>query len=93
MPAGLLGALAIMVPFFLGWQVVRVWRHRLTRQQVTAIHVSGLLVYASVLATWSASARGEGRLFVIPLALAWSLVVLGVTAQALASWSKRSRWR
>jgi cation transport ATPase len=92
-PAGLLGALAIMVPFFLGLQVLRLTRHRLTRQRATMILLVGVLVYAAVLATWTTSDGGSGRLVVISPATAWTLVIIGTVAQALASWLKRSRWR
>jgi hypothetical protein len=88
-PVGLLGAFALMIVFFLGVQVLRRWRHRLTSQQATVLSVAGVLVYAVALATLATSLGGAGRLVVVDPVVAWSLVLVGVIATAVSSWLRR----
>jgi hypothetical protein len=92
-PVGLFGAFVLMITFFVGVQVLRRWRHRLTSQQATALFVAGVIVHAVAVATWATLGRDGGRFLVVEPAAAWTLVVLGVAAQALASWLQRRRWR
>lgn len=88
-PVDLLVPLAIMVPFFLGLQIVRYWRYRLDLRSSGVVIAALLLLYAGGFGAWMAWGQGSGRLLLLPTTVAWSLVIVGAAAQSTASWLKR----
>lgn len=93
LPVGVLALLAVVVPLFGGWYLIRVTRHRLTTQQAAllgvVLFVGYMASYALVLSRW----RGSEAFVAMSPATAWTLVIVGAAAQGAASWIKRSPWR
>jgi hypothetical protein len=90
-PIGLLGVVAVIVPVILGWQVVRVLRHRFTTQQTAALGVLLFVGYTVSYVLVMGAVGDRDAFVVVPPATAWALVTTGVLAQSSASWLKRRR--
>lgn len=91
LPIGTLASLALLVPVFIGWQLVRVLRHRLTTQQTALV---GLLLFAGyIVLAWLVGVPGRASTSFVSVspATAWTLVAIGVASQGTASWLKRRR--
>ena len=88
-PVGLLALLAIMVPFFTSWQVIRFWRHRLDTRTSTLLAAGSLLVYAIALAVWIFWGGSTDELIPLSAPAAGSLTAVGVAAIAISARLKR----
>lgn len=88
-PVGLLALLAIMVPFFTSWQVIRFWRHRLDTRTATLWTAGSILVYAIVLAVWNVWGRSTDELIPLSIQAAGALTAVGIVAIAISARLKR----
>ncbi|MFO7777056.1 MAG: hypothetical protein R6V28_01755 [Nitriliruptoraceae bacterium] len=88
-PVGFLALLAIMVPFFTSWQVIRFWRHRLDTRTSTLLTAGSILVYAIALAVWIFWGRSTDELIPLSTPAAGSLTAVGVAAIAISNRLKR----
>ena len=84
-PVGVLALVAIMVPFFTSWQVIRLWRHRLDTRTSTLLTAGSILLYAIVLGVWTAWGRGTDLLIPLPAVTAWALTAIGTLAIAIST--------
>ncbi len=91
LPVESLAFLAVYVPALVGWQLVRVLRHRLTTQQAAILGVLLFIAYAVVLFPVTGWGRNTDAFVVLQPTTAWTLVIIGTAIQGLASWLKRSR--
>lgn len=90
LPVDLAALLAIAVLASLAVQLLRWFRAKLDPRQATII---GVLIGVAAVGAWMGLVprlADTDRLLVVPATVAWSLVVAGVVAQALLSWSKRT---
>ncbi|MCA1784333.1 MAG: hypothetical protein LC679_19825 [Intrasporangiaceae bacterium] len=90
-PVGLFAVLAAIVPPAVGWQLIRVLRHRLTTQQTAILGLVLFVVYVVTLFFAIGWGRATDTFVVMQPGAAWTLVAIGTAAQGLASWLKRSR--
>ena len=90
-PVRLLAYLAVIIPVIIGWQLLRVRRHRLTSQQTAILGVLLLVGYTALYVLLVGPHRDTEALAVMPPSTAWTLVIVGAVTQGAASWLKRSR--
>ena len=81
----MLALVAIMVPFFTSWQVIRLWRHRLDTRTSTVLTAGSILLYAIALGVWTAWGRGTDLLIPLPAVTAWALTAIGTLAIAIST--------
>lgn len=89
-PGRLLAYLAVISPVILGWQLLRILRHRLTSQQAAIVGVLLFVAYTGLFVLVIGTGRDTEAFIAMPPSTAWTLVTVGVAALGAASWLKRT---
>lgn len=89
-PGGLLTYLAIIMPMFILWKLLR---HRLNRQQAAILGVALFVVYAILFFLIMGWGQATDAFVAVPPATAWTLVFIGAASNGAAWWLKRGRQR
>lgn len=90
-PVGTLTYLAVIVPVIIGWQLVRVQRHRLTTQQAALVGALLFVSYTLLALLLGVPGSASDALIEMAPSTAWTFVAIGVASQGTASWLKRRR--